>query len=217
MSYVTLDNLPLKIKSISRDPQPNIVNKSYVGGGSFIRNKGFKGRKLDLTVYVGKDQIELFEDLEKKTTPVILTSESKADYNGQYHITEIRPSEGKKGVWNYTITLIEYIEPNIVWANFSTWNVSSNGGGAAGGDSNIITPPLTSCPTLQLGDRGDCVGELQTYLKLLGYYIYSDGHSMDVDNYFGDYTEAAVKAFQADNKLTQTGIVGPETKIKMTL
>lgn len=217
MSYVSLDSIGLKIKSISRDPQPNIINKAYVGvDGSFIRHKGSKGRKLDLSVYVGKDQIEKVEELERKGTPVILTSESKADYNGQYYITEIRASEGRKGVWSYSITLLEYIEPNIIFTNFESWNISSSGGGAAGGDTTT-TNPLLNCPTLSFGDRSDCVGELQTYLKLFGYYVYFDGHSLDVDNYFGEYTKKAVQAFQTANGLTATGIVDPETKAKMTL
>lgn len=217
MSYVVLDNIPIKIKSISKDPQINVVNKSYVGvDGSFIRRKGTKGRKLDISVYVGKNQIEELEELERKGTAVILTSESKASYNGQYYITEMRSNEGRKGVWNYTIGLLEYIEPNVIFSNFENWNVGSSGGGAAGGDE-IISNPLSDCPTLQQGDRSDCVGELQTYLKLFGYYVYSNGHSMTVDDYFGEYTKEAVKAFQKDKGLEATGIVGPETKSKMTL
>lgn len=216
MSYVFIDNIPIKVKGISRDPQLNTVTKGYIGGGSFVRTKGSKGRKLELTVHVGKDQIEKVEELEQKTSPVILTSESKANYNGQYHITEIRDNESKKGIWNFTLTLQEYIEPNVVWANFENWNISSSGGGAAGGDLTEEFP-LSNCPTLQLGDRGDCVGELQTLMKLYGYYVYNNGHAMEIDNYFGTYTEAAVKAFQRDNNLEVTGIVGPETKAKMTL
>lgn len=215
MSYIILDDIPLKVKSIDKDPQPNIVNKAYVDGGSSIKHKGFKGKKLGLTFYVGKDQIQKVEDLLKKTTPIVLTSESKADYNSQYYITDPRLNEGKKGVWTLTVTLVEYVEKNVVWVNFEKWNVS-NGGGAAGGDE-ITTIPLTGCPTLSLGDRGDCVGELQTYLKLLGYYVYSNGHSLDVDYYFGNYTEESVKAFQRAHGLTATGVVGPETKAKMTL
>ena len=215
-SYIVLDNIPLKIKSISRDPQLNVVNKSYVGAdGSFIRHKGSKGRKIDLSVYVGKDQIEKIETLERKGSPVVLTSESEANYNGQYYITEIRANEERKGVWGYSISLQEYVEPNIIYSNFSNWNVSS-GGGAAGGDE-VVTVPLADCPTLRLGDRGDCVEELQTFLKLYGYYVFTDGHSTIIDGYFGSYTEDAVKAFQRDNKLQATGIVGPETKAKMTL
>ncbi len=216
MAYVVLDNIPLRVKSISRDPQLNVVNKSYVGAdGSFIRRKGSKGRKIDLNVYVGKDQIEKVETLERKGSPVVLTSESKATYNGQYYITEIRANEERKGVWSFSISLQEYVEPNIIYSNFSNWNVSG-GGGAAGGDEGVIVP-LTGCPTLSMGDRSDCVGELQTYLKLTGYYIYSNGHPLEVDNYFGELTEESVKAFQVANGILPTGVVDPETKSKMTL
>jgi len=215
MSYLVLDNIPLKIKSIEKDPQSNVLNKAYVGGGSSISNRGFKGRKLGLTAHVGKDQIQKVEDLIKKTGPVILTSESQADYNSQYYITEPRLNENKKGIWAFTTTLLEYTEANIVWANFENWNVT-NGGGAAGGDTET-TNPLQNCPTLQLGDRGGYVGELQTFLKLIGYYVYINGHSLDVDNYFGEYTKEAVQAFQQANGLTPTGIVDTQTKSKMTL
>lgn len=215
MSYIILDDIPLKIKSIGKDPQLNVVNKSYVGvEGSFIRYKGSKGRKLELSVYVGKDQVTKVEELERKGSPVILISESMANYNGQYYVTEVGWDENKKGIWSVSITLLEYVEPNVVLTDFENWNVSSSGGGA-GGDQASLESPLSNCPTLQQGDRGDCVTELQAFLKLSGYYVYVDGHSLTIDDYFGQYTENSVIAFQQAMGITANGVVGPETKEKI--
>lgn len=216
MSYIVLNSTPLKIKSISRDPQLKIVNKGYVGAsGSYIKSNGSKGRKIELTVHAGKPDIAKIEAMEKLGKPIILTSESKADYNGQYYLTSVTYSEGKKGIWSVSITLLEYVEPNVAWTNFEKWNVSSSGSGAAGEDTTT-TNPLQGCQTLAKGDRSECVGELQAFLKLFGYYVYT-GHVLDVDNYFGQYTESAVKAFQRDKGLTSTGIVDPKTRAKMIL
>lgn len=216
MAYIVLNSTPVKIKSISRDPQLNIVNKGYVGAsGSYIKSNGSRGRKIELTVLARKTDIAKIEAMEKLGKPIILTSESEADYNGQYYLTGVTYNEGKKGIWSVSITLLEYVEANVAWTNFEKWNVSSSGSGAAGEDTTT-TNPLQGCPTLAKGDRSTCVGELQTFLKLFGYYVYT-GHVLDVDNYFGQYTESAVKAFQTDHGLTPTGIVDPETRAKMTL
>lgn len=214
MAYIVLNSTPLKIKSVSRDPQLNVVNKGYVGAsGSYIKSNGSRGRKLELTVLAVKSDVTKIEAMEKLGKPIIVTSESKADYNGQYYLTNVTYSEGKKGIWSVSITLQEYVEPNVAWTNFKNWNVSS-GGGAAGEDTTTTTP-LQGCPTLKKGDRGDCVRELQTLLKLCGYYTYVDGHMLTIDDYFGQYTQDSVIAFQRANNVTADGVVGPETKAKL--
>lgn len=58
---------------------------------------------------------------------------------------------------------------------------------------------------IQRGDKGERVVEVQWILAELGYL---DG---GVDGAFGAKTEAAVAAFQADNALDATGIVGEAT------
>src|SRR5262245_34046720 len=54
-------------------------------------------------------------------------------------------------------------------------------------------------PTLQRGDRGDFVKELQTRLHV------------DADGIFGAATEAALKQFQRHNGLVADGVAGPKT------
>ena len=58
---------------------------------------------------------------------------------------------------------------------------------------------------LKKGMRGDDVVVLQVKLNALGYDCGT------ADGVFGKKTEAAVKAFQADNELVSDGIVGPAT------
>jgi peptidoglycan hydrolase-like protein with peptidoglycan-binding domain len=53
--------------------------------------------------------------------------------------------------------------------------------------------------------------EVQRLLKADGYYAGA------VDGIFGAQTEAAVKAYQRDSSLTQDGIVGPNTWMKLVL
>lgn len=52
---------------------------------------------------------------------------------------------------------------------------------------------------------GDDVLQLQKLLNLANYFMYADG-------IFGNDTDKAVRAFQADNKLSVDGIVGDNTK-----
>ena len=58
---------------------------------------------------------------------------------------------------------------------------------------------------MSLLDNGKDVGEVQFALDRLGFY--TGAH----DGSFGNTTERAVKAFQAKNNLTQSGIVGTKT------
>lgn len=68
-----------------------------------------------------------------------------------------------------------------------------------------IAPSVTPGGVLKLGAKGDEVRDLQTKLKALDFYKGS------VDGDFGEATEAAVKAFQRQYKLTQDGIAGRTT------
>ena len=67
----------------------------------------------------------------------------------------------------------------------------------------------TKDDTLQKGDKGTAVKQLQQRLKELGYY------NASCDGSFGEVTVQAVKAFQKKNGLTQDGVAGPSTLKKI--
>ncbi|MBR6810080.1 MAG: peptidoglycan-binding protein, partial [Clostridia bacterium] len=71
------------------------------------------------------------------------------------------------------------------------------------------TPAATAQGVLKLGSQGDQVREVQRLLKNLKFY---DGLA---DGDFGPGTEAAVKAFQTQYKLTADGVVGSSTFTKL--
>ncbi len=66
-------------------------------------------------------------------------------------------------------------------------------------------PVQVGMPTLQRGNRGTAVIELQEKLLSLGY------NPGPVDGIFGGQTDTAVRNFQRDNGLIPDGIVGPKT------
>jgi hypothetical protein len=63
-------------------------------------------------------------------------------------------------------------------------------------------------PVLTRGKRGTAVKALQA--ALVGY-----GYDINVDSSFGPATEAAVRKYQSDNRLTVDGKAGPETRKHM--
>ena len=69
------------------------------------------------------------------------------------------------------------------------------------------SPSVNSHPTIRKGSKGQTVTEMQALLDRLGYDLGSWG----VDGDFGRATEAAVKRFQSDHRLTVDGICGPKT------
>lgn len=68
--------------------------------------------------------------------------------------------------------------------------------------------------TLRVGSRGEDVIQLQTHLKTLGAYTYSQ-----ITGYYGNITKSSVMAFQKYHGLSADGIAGPNTmgKIKSLL
>ena len=74
------------------------------------------------------------------------------------------------------------------------------------GDAVVaVNGEVSGYPMLTRGDSGNYVGIIQEDLTTLGYDLGS------VDEYFGTMTSAAVKAFQKDHGITQTGIVDSAT------
>lgn len=70
--------------------------------------------------------------------------------------------------------------------------------------SEVLSNEDLTRPTLQRGDGGQWVIELQGELTRHGFPLEADGD-------FGPATEAAVRDFQTANGLTCDGVVGPET------
>ena len=62
--------------------------------------------------------------------------------------------------------------------------------------------------TLQKGDKGNDVKELQTLLTSLGY-------SLEIDGDFGSNTKSKLSAFQKDNGLSATGVLDEKTYKKL--
>lgn len=80
--------------------------------------------------------------------------------------------------------------------------------------SSFLAPSLAFAQTtptftrpLSLGAKGSDVSALQQILKDKSYFTYPT-----VTDYFGTFTQTAVKAFQKDNNLEQVGSVGPLTR-----
>ncbi len=68
-----------------------------------------------------------------------------------------------------------------------------------------IVEPLTAGESLAAGDEGEQVGELQRRLWHLGYY------QGDIDQRYGDATEAAMREFQRASSQVDDGRAGVET------
>lgn len=90
----------------------------------------------------------------------------------------------------------------------------------------VANTPVTSSPVdysvggvhdqyemLRKGSRGEDVRKIQEQLMRLGYDIGPDG----ADGDFGHNTEKAVRKFQTDHQLEVDGIVGNETKEKLSV
>ena len=111
-------------------------------------------------------------------------------------VTTTRVTAGKWTHWGELVG-IDYVNTG----KEASSNVISTG--AAGG----VEKSPSGQPTLRRGSKGDAIRELQTMLLKLGYDLGPCG----IDGDFGKATEAAVRSFQADHRLTVDGIAGPAT------
>ena len=111
-------------------------------------------------------------------------------------VTTIRVTAGKWTHWGELVG-IDYVNTG----KEASSNVISTG--AAGG----VEKSPSGQPTLRRGSKGDAIRELQTMLDKLGYDLGPCG----IDGDFGKATEAAVRSFQSDHRLTVDGIAGPAT------
>jgi peptidoglycan DL-endopeptidase LytE len=68
----------------------------------------------------------------------------------------------------------------------------------------------TASRTLKIGSRGKDVSQLQSQLKLLGYFTYPS-----ITEYYGTITAEAVRKFQKDYGLSVDGVAGSKTLNKL--
>jgi len=122
MAYVTLNKIPLKIKSIKEDPQLSTNNRPYAGGtGAYTSNLGHKGRQLELTVHGDNKNIGQLRGLKNNRGVLPLVSISQAAYNGFYRIVSFTLTESKKGLFEAVITLQEHKNFNSTKMNYKTY------------------------------------------------------------------------------------------------
>ena len=86
----------------------------------------------------------------------------------------------------------------------SSTSASSSNSGGGSFSSNNADEPLIKQRIVIRGNRGESVGELQSFLN-------TRGAGLSVDNIFGPLTEGAVKTFQEKYGLEVDGIVGLKT------
>lgn len=92
---------------------------------------------------------------------------------------------------------VKYLEQRLPWGE----------SGQLETDESFEAPFLSNCQaSLQRGDRGEAVRQLQEQLQQLGFY------DSTVDGRFGAGTEAAVAAFQRQQGLTADAIAGCKTQ-----
>ncbi len=72
-------------------------------------------------------------------------------------------------------------------------------------DGSLAEYRINTAPTLNYGDRGPVVRDLQLFLRNRGYYF---GR---IDGIYGYRTDRAVRNFQYANRLRTDGIVGRNT------
>ena len=124
-NYVTIDDVKVKVTNIVEDPQLNRPSKSIIGGnGSHTAYVGDGGRNITLTIRANAVQIQDYQKLWKKGSPVTLISQSEADYNGFYHVVKFKNTEFKKRAFHVDLTLQEDYQFNVTRQNFVNYNVS---------------------------------------------------------------------------------------------
>lgn len=98
----------------------------------------------------------------------------------------------------------ELLEDSSMQVTDPTENIESEVSSAL--TSSALAQDDVTYETLQRGDQGDDVLEMQTLLDRLGYL------DTEYDGLYGEYTADCVKAFQKENGLPETGIADSDTQ-----
>lgn len=144
------------------------------------------------------------------------------DKNAQPTSTFKRFDEPTPNVTETMTTATPTTDPSMNFQSWATDTLAPNSGyvGAVtpipGTSLSGVTATPTASPTataassvLKRGSQGSAVQNVQEALRRLGYF---EGKA---DGDFGEYTENAVKSFQAQNGLTADGVVGSATLAKL--
>ena len=145
MGFITLTqrntntSIPIRVKSIDENPQIKNIVKPFIGSeGSSTQKTGTGGRLLTLNAVARNEDISTIKALSTLNDYITVTSISYADYNGEYYIIDpFTSTEKKPGVFDVTIKLQERGVFNTIYANFTTYDVSTTG----------------FTPTLKIGDK----------------------------------------------------------------
>jgi len=124
MSYVTIQGLDVKVLDIQLDPQLNRPTKAIVGAnGSHTNYQGMGGRLITLSVFATNSDYNNFQTLYNYGDKVSLISQSAAQYNGLYHITNFTSDEYQPGRFKISMKLQEDFVFNITRMDFVTYDV----------------------------------------------------------------------------------------------
>lgn len=114
--------------------------------------------------------------------------------NGQYIVNTSRTLDGV----SYYFDSTGASDKQPPESSYKVTDYSGKGSGSSSSGSG------SSGSYLKIGSQGSKVEDVQKKLKKLGYF------DDDVTGYYGTYTAACVKEFQADANIEVDGVVGPE-------
>lgn len=184
-------------------PDPVIHDDLWIARWRQVVSKGGKYRitvELEDGVRVFVDDQLVINDWIKQPNPKIYTAEIDVNDNWDFRVEHIEVDGGAR----VRISLERLADPTPdptppprnVWAEARDWINSLRA---------KITQPGKALARRDAANDASAVRLVQRRLVSLGYDAGPD------DGDFGDKTDAAVKAFQADSSLTSDGIVGATT------
>lgn len=229
--HIVFENIPITniIGEINIKQSRNYNTSPYIGGtGSNTNYISELGRVISF-----KSICPYYDEIEADTSPItifknlaetyknktgVLTSDSHIDLKGNYLCTEFDVVEDTGNNFTITWSFTEVLPFNRVKKTFRVWGSAATSTASktqqktaaktqvtvkSSGDklSKTTKTLLKSCGTLSSSNKArKCVKYLQKFLQSIGYY-----KGYKVDGIYGQYTKAAVKKLQKNNKLKNTG------------